>query len=590
MRREGPPRRTEAPDTVGPDSDKKDEIMEVTDSQILGPADEDAEKTRKLPESGEDKTKVLENPEKTIVLDEAEGTGEPESPEVARERQDKLVARFDGIRQQIAASREEAGFSIPQGEAPQTAEEAEIAHFAAEAQEIADQADELSREWNLKAIRTLEEGSEDRLDRAGEFLAKWPNFADEFESAGLNEGELTIVALRFARENPKDFVEAMSRSDLGLSVDEKAAIAEEIRDTNPDILPRALHSMGLPTEHVTEILKGVSREIRERAFSVLEVPIVSEELAAEQTDEIETRERGSEELRKFREISHAVTLEVLRSSPDRLEHERERSRIERELSGRMTHGEEFGNTAAAPMIVTMEGRDLPGLYKAASKEVENRKEKKVDVRPGIEAETVPSREWLAYQIDKALQLDVVPTTVMRDGPEGIGSLQDWDISERVTGQPFFRMAETDESFRNELAKIAFLDIAIENTDRHLGNFQQTPDGRLVAIDNGLTHARPDSESDHVQSWPLFALQGQEIPSFLREDADQLLGNEDLKAALRQAFEHTLGDDAERAWDAFNRKLKSMSESGKFPTFKELEDDGSYWHRMFEDRIEYEQNR
>jgi len=576
-------------DIIGPASDTgaPEAPSEVTDSQILGPADGPGE-TKKL-DAGPDSTRKLPRQEKTMPLGEAvERTAPPESPEKTKELRDGQIIKIDAIRQDMAHSAGEAALMVPMGEPAESPEEAEIRRLADEARELAEQAEAQARETSIKALAGLEVGSAERLDRAVEFLGKWPDNGKEFADSGLTEAEQAIIALRFAKDNPKDFVRVMENTDLCLSTDEKAAIAEEIRDSAPAELPRALSAMRLPTEHVSDIIRGVDPKLRSQAFKELGIPEVGQELAGDVSASLEAREREDSKMRQFREVANAVSLEVMRSFPERLNRERERNRIENELGGKMTEARDFGETAAAPMVIRLEGRELPAIYKATAREVASRQEFAAkngqDLRPGIEAETVPNREWLAYQIDKALQLDVVPTTVMREGPAGIGSVQDWQVSEGLHDKPYFRWAKEDAGFRNELAKVAFLDRAIENTDRHQKNFLRSPDGKVIAIDNGLSQARPDSLSDHVQSFPIYALEGQEIPPALLQAAERLESNPALQGALQKAFDAALGKDSKRAWKAFNSRLKDMRTKGQFPTTTELEGENNHWHKMNRDRI------
>jgi hypothetical protein len=102
--------------------------------------------------------------------------------------------------------------------------------------------------------------------------------------------------------------------------------------------------------------------------------------------------------------------------------------------------------------------------------------------------TLAAREVLTYETAQAMGLDIVPRTVPADGPYGPGSAQqfldeDLDFDPRVLFRP--RMDPV-------LWPIAVLDIVTNNADRKLGHLlRDRTDGRIWAIDNGLTFNRDD---------------------------------------------------------------------------------------------------
>jgi uncharacterized repeat protein (TIGR03843 family) len=119
--------------------------------------------------------------------------------------------------------------------------------------------------------------------------------------------------------------------------------------------------------------------------------------------------------------------------------------------------------------------------------------------------TLAAREVAAYQLSKALGWDLVPTTVMRDGPLGPGSCQLWldDLVEPPVGfvpapqlpadwlpvagardedgEPFV-LAHADDP---ALARLALFDVVINNADRKGGHVLATPDSRIFGVDHGV---------------------------------------------------------------------------------------------------------
>lgn len=91
------------------------------------------------------------------------------------------------------------------------------------------------------------------------------------------------------------------------------------------------------------------------------------------------------------------------------------------------------------------------------------------------------REYAAYLISKHAIFDLVPFTILRDGPFGIGMVQTWiDIDESVDLASFF---STDDS---QLRRMALFDAIINNTDRKIGHLLPRPDGKLFGCDHGVT--------------------------------------------------------------------------------------------------------
>lgn len=88
------------------------------------------------------------------------------------------------------------------------------------------------------------------------------------------------------------------------------------------------------------------------------------------------------------------------------------------------------------------------------------------------------REVATYKVSEALGLNCVPTTILREGPFGTGSLQLWideveDVEERYL--------EKSDGLR----KIALLDAVVNNTDRKVGHLLYK-NGEIFGCDHGVT--------------------------------------------------------------------------------------------------------
>jgi len=98
------------------------------------------------------------------------------------------------------------------------------------------------------------------------------------------------------------------------------------------------------------------------------------------------------------------------------------------------------------------------------------------------------REIAAYELDRLLETDLVPTTVARDdAPFGVGSLQ-WWVQDNLEDH-YFTLRERPE-FHDWFADLAAWDVVANNADRKAGHvlFDGT---RCWAIDNGLCFHEQD---------------------------------------------------------------------------------------------------
>lgn len=89
------------------------------------------------------------------------------------------------------------------------------------------------------------------------------------------------------------------------------------------------------------------------------------------------------------------------------------------------------------------------------------------------------REACAYEISEAIGWHLVPPTTVREDDFGdIGSVQLWNDEAKLPG---YYHASEDQKW-----KMAIFDLIIGNEDRHDHNYLIAEDGRVIAIDNGLT--------------------------------------------------------------------------------------------------------
>lgn len=105
------------------------------------------------------------------------------------------------------------------------------------------------------------------------------------------------------------------------------------------------------------------------------------------------------------------------------------------------------------------------------------------------------REVAAYLISELGEFRVVPPTVLRDGPFGIGMVQQWiDIDEQIDLAEFYR---TDN---NQLRTMALFDAVVNNTDRKIGHLLPKSDTEVYGCDHGVTFHEDDKLRTVLWQW------------------------------------------------------------------------------------------
>jgi hypothetical protein len=148
------------------------------------------------------------------------------------------------------------------------------------------------------------------------------------------------------------------------------------------------------------------------------------------------------------------------------------------------------------------------------------------------AGTLYKREVASYEVSEALGWDLVPPTVVRtDGPLGVGSLQlfiDHDAEQHY----FTLLAEHQGFFK----RLAVFDIICNNADRKSGHCLLDGDGRIWAVDHGLTfNSQPKLRT------VIWDFAGRRIPAPDREAAARLgAAISGGNPSLRNSLESLLG--------------------------------------------------
>ena len=98
--------------------------------------------------------------------------------------------------------------------------------------------------------------------------------------------------------------------------------------------------------------------------------------------------------------------------------------------------------------------------------------------------TLAGREVAAYVVSRAAGWDVVPPTVMRDGPFGPGMCQLW-IDHDTDLDLIALSRRTDHA---GLRDMAVFDAVVNNADRKIGHLLPVADGHLYGCDHGVCFA------------------------------------------------------------------------------------------------------
>lgn len=132
--------------------------------------------------------------------------------------------------------------------------------------------------------------------------------------------------------------------------------------------------------------------------------------------------------------------------------------------------------------------------------------------------TLCLRECAAWIVDQRLGWELVPPTVLRDGPAGFGAVQlfvdedeDADLEEMLRSRP------------DELMRMAAFDLLVNNADRKRGHCIVDRAGKLWGIDHGICF-----HSDYKLRTVLWAFEHDPLPKRLVSDLRGLAASLDRK--------------------------------------------------------------
>jgi uncharacterized repeat protein (TIGR03843 family) len=136
------------------------------------------------------------------------------------------------------------------------------------------------------------------------------------------------------------------------------------------------------------------------------------------------------------------------------------------------------------------------------------------------AGTLAGREVAAYAVSRAAGWDVVPPTVMRDGPFGPGMCQLW-IDHDPGADLIALSRRTDHA---GLRDMAVFDAVVNNADRKIGHLLPMPDGHLYGCDHGVCFAEDYKLRTVLWQWRGKALPRRSVEALRRLKAELAEGS------------------------------------------------------------------
>jgi hypothetical protein len=163
--------------------------------------------------------------------------------------------------------------------------------------------------------------------------------------------------------------------------------------------------------------------------------------------------------------------------------------------------------------------------------------------------TLAGREIAAYTVSEATGWGLVPPTVLREGPYGIGMVQLWvDLDETVDIE---RLVRTDCA---PLRRMALFDAVINNADRKGGHLLPVDGGRHVyGIDHGIAFHSEDKLRTLLWGW-----RGRKLSRGEREMLEQVRFDVDLEDTL---YEHVTTSEVR----AMHKRIERLLRTGVFPS-------------------------
>jgi uncharacterized repeat protein (TIGR03843 family) len=167
--------------------------------------------------------------------------------------------------------------------------------------------------------------------------------------------------------------------------------------------------------------------------------------------------------------------------------------------------------------------------------------------------TLCQRESAAYLLSAALGWGLVPPTVLRDGPHGVGSVQ---LFINADQDAHLLTMQREGGYDDVLQRLAVFDIIANNADRKSGHCLKGTDGRMWAIDHGICF-----HAEYKLRTVLWDYAGDPLPDDILDDLCSLQERLQRRDYEMRIFESLIAADELRAMD---RRLNRLLQSRRFP--------------------------
>jgi len=162
--------------------------------------------------------------------------------------------------------------------------------------------------------------------------------------------------------------------------------------------------------------------------------------------------------------------------------------------------------------------------------------------------TLADREFAAFLLSDLAGFDLVPPTILREGPAGFGMVQRWiDVDQSIDLTQFFA------SDAPALRHLAIFDAIINNTDRKIGHLLPAHNGHLFACDHGVTFHSEDKLRTVLWQWADDSLSKAEI--------EQLTLTDELLSRNVEMFIHHI---TEHEFFALRNRIAHLLETSRMP--------------------------
>ncbi|MEY3978496.1 MAG: hypothetical protein RLZZ284_1352 [Actinomycetota bacterium] len=175
-----------------------------------------------------------------------------------------------------------------------------------------------------------------------------------------------------------------------------------------------------------------------------------------------------------------------------------------------------------------------------------------DFAPGLHR-----REVAAYRLATAMGLEIVPLTLLRDGPIGEGSVQlliDADFE-----QHYFTLHEQRPDLHPKLREMAVFDILANNTDRKSGHVLIDAGDNIWGIDHGLCFS-----ADFKLRTVIWEFGGEEIAASLLAAVERVAGSLPLEVSSLLEDDEVVALGERAAWLLEHRRLPVDPSGRRYP--------------------------